>query len=304
MQHIHYVTYAAIDKNKWDACISNAPNRLLYGFSFYLDAMARHWDALVLNDYEAVMPLVWNKKYFFHYLYQPYFTACLGVFGTDINVATLNDFLHAIPNRFKYWDFYLNYGNLFAPANFELYERINYVLPLYKSYEIIYSGYSSNIKRNIKKSVQAQHVIKKGADVDDVIDLCKKQLQKHASISDNEFVKFRKLYSLLLSFHKASTYAVFSAGGKLLASAVFFIDAARAYYILAGNHPDGKTSGASHALIDAFIKEYAGQNMVLDFEGSDVPNLAFFYSSFGALQENYPAIKLNRLPVLIKYFKK
>ena len=48
---------------KWDNCITNAPNGLIYGYSFYLDHMAKQWDALVLNDYEAVMPLTWNKKY-------------------------------------------------------------------------------------------------------------------------------------------------------------------------------------------------------------------------------------------------
>ena len=46
---------------------------------------------------------------------------------------------------------------------------------------------------------------------------------------------------------------------------------------MVGNHPDGKTIGASHALIDAFIKDHADQNFILDFEGSDIRNLAFFY---------------------------
>jgi len=43
--------------------------------------MADQWDALVLNDYEAVMPLTWNKKYGIHYLFQPFFCASLGVFA-------------------------------------------------------------------------------------------------------------------------------------------------------------------------------------------------------------------------------
>jgi hypothetical protein len=63
-----------------------------------------------------------------------------------------------------------------------------------------------------------------------------------------------------------------------------------------GNHPGGKAIGASHALIDAFIKDHAGKKMLLDFEGSDIPNLAFFYSSFGAVEEEYAALKMNRLP--------
>ncbi|MEI9956106.1 MAG: hypothetical protein WDM90_07350 [Ferruginibacter sp.] len=35
---------------------------LIYAQSFYLDAMAANWDAIVFNDYEAVMPLTWKKE--------------------------------------------------------------------------------------------------------------------------------------------------------------------------------------------------------------------------------------------------
>ena len=68
---IRYLTNEQIDKIKWDACIDTASNGLVYAYSFYLDSMAKNWDALVLGDYEAVMPLTWNKKYGFYYLYQP-----------------------------------------------------------------------------------------------------------------------------------------------------------------------------------------------------------------------------------------
>ena len=91
---------------------------------------------------------------------------------------------------------------------------------------------------------------------------------------------------------------------NFLASAAFFIFQNRAYYILVGNHPNGKTVGASHALINAFIKDHAGRNLILDFEGSDIHSLAFFYSSFGATEEKYCGIKLNRLPGLLKLLKK
>jgi hypothetical protein len=90
----------------------------------------------------------------------------------------------------------------------------------------------------------------------------------------------------------------------LIASAVFFFSHKRAYYILVGNHPDAKNAGASHALIDAIIKDHAGKNLILDFEGSDIPGLALFYKSFGAVEEKYAAIKLNKLPFYIKWLKK
>ncbi|WP_315816464.1 hypothetical protein [Paraflavitalea speifideaquila] len=56
---------------KWDRCIADAPNGLIYGYSFYLDKMADNWDGLVLNNYEAVMPLPWKKKWGIYYLAHP-----------------------------------------------------------------------------------------------------------------------------------------------------------------------------------------------------------------------------------------
>src|SRR6478609_8282347 len=95
--NIRYLLHHEIDKPKWDRCVKEADNGLIYGYSFYLDHMAYQWDGLVLNDYEAIMPLTWNKKYGICYLYQPFFTASLGVFGSGLNVALVNDFLDAIP---------------------------------------------------------------------------------------------------------------------------------------------------------------------------------------------------------------
>jgi hypothetical protein len=43
--------------------------------------------------------------------------------------------------------------------------------------------------------------------------------------------------------------------------------------------------------------------MLLDFEGSDIRNLAFFYSSFGATEEKFAGIKLNKLPFYLKWMK-
>ena len=301
---INYLTYQQIDKVKWDDCIRNSSNGLIYAYYFYLDCMAKNWEALVLNDYEAVMPLTWNKKYNIYYLYQPPFTACLGIFGAQVTAETVHDFLKAVPAKFKYWDIYFNPGNFFKLPGFNLYERKNYVLNLNNSYENLQAAYNDNIKRNIKKSGKLNLLINKNMAVADVIKLSKEQASAFSSVEEIDFIHFETLYQILYQKEKATTYGVFTKEGQLLASAVFFFSHNRAYYILVGNHPNGKTLGASHTLIDAFIKDHAGENLLLDFEGSDISSLAFFYSSFGAVEEKYSAVKLNRLPAPIKWLKK
>jgi len=102
----------------------------------------------------------------------------------------------------------------------------------------------------------------------------------------------------------ADTFGIFNREHELHASCIFFFSHQRAYYMLVGNTEAGKSTGASSALIDGFIRQYAGQKIKLDFEGSDIPGLARYYSGFGALNNHYPAMKLNRLPLYLKWLKK
>ena len=300
---IQYVAQAQIDREKWDNCIANASNGLIYTYSFYLDHMSKNWDALVLNDYEAVMPLTWNKKFGIHYIYQPFLTAQLGLFGNNLNALLLESFLDAIPPKFKYWDFYLNHYNAFDLDDYKFYERSNYVLNLEKPYTDLQASYRETIRRNVRRAEQVGCYVRKEIDFEKVIELAIQQMKQHTKESGENVDRFRNLYKALHQMKMTATYGIFLKE-DLVASCIFFFSHHRAYYILVGNHPNGKTIGASHALIDVFIRDHAGKKMVLDFEGSDIRNLAFFYSSFGAVEEKYASIRLNRLPFYLKWLKK
>lgn len=301
--YIQYVDQQKIDRAKWDACIDQAPNGLVYAYSFYLDAMATHWDALVLNDYELIMPLTWNRKYGFYYLFQPAFTASLGIFGKNITKELILSFIAAIPNKFKLVEISLNSGNNVSPLPGNMKLRSNYVLYLNKNYTGLFEAYRDNHKRNISKALQAGCAVKKNIAVNKIIQLNQEFLRGASHAPGKDYSNFKKIYELLKRNNKAETYGVVNKNNQLLASCVFFFSHKRAFYILVGNHPGGKTIGASHALIDAFIKDHAGEDIALDFEGSDFSSLAFFYSGFGAKEEPYPFLKINRLPFYLKWMK-
>jgi hypothetical protein len=298
---IRYVQQQDINKQLWDQCIDKASNGLIYAYSYYLDHMADHWDALVMNDYEAVMPLPWRKKYGIHYLYRPFLTAQLGLFGRNITGDLLRQFLDTIPPKFKLWEFSLNHGNLFPLSGYSIYERRNYVLNLNTSYEQLYAAYRENTKRNNKKAVQFGCTQSNDIHINHILQLVRMQ---PGGVEEADLARFTNLFYYLKTSEQAKTYGILSKQGELLASCVFIFSHNRAYYILVGNHPNGRTLGASHALIDSFIRQHAGSDLLLDFEGSDMRNLAFFYSSFGAQEEKYAAIKRNMLPWYAKLFKK
>lgn len=301
---IKYLQQKEIDKEKWDACITNAPNGLIYAYSFYLDFMAKHWDALVVNDYESVMPLTWNRKYGFYYLYQPAFAAQLGVFGKNLDEWLIDDLINQIQARFKLIEISLNSSNIFSSPPPFLNRSYNYTLRLDKAYDELYSTYRENHKRNISKAFQLGCHVRKEISVDEIMKLNEEQLKHTSGTKPEDYPNFKKLYEFLRNKNQATTYAILDSKNKLLASSVFFFSHNRAYYILVGNHPDGRTLGASHALIDAFIKDHSARNLILDFEGSDIRNLAFFYEGFGATFDTYPVLRINNLPWYIKLFKK
>ena len=62
--NIQYVDHHQIDPAKWDCAVLQSPHPLVYGLFNYLNAVCdTQWDALIYNDYEAVFPLPFKKKF-------------------------------------------------------------------------------------------------------------------------------------------------------------------------------------------------------------------------------------------------
>ncbi|TAL44377.1 MAG: hypothetical protein EPN92_08910 [Chitinophagaceae bacterium] len=301
-QHIQYLHGNDIDRKKWDECVGHAANGLIYAHSFYLDCMAKSWDALVLNDYEAVMPLPHRKKWGIDYLFQPFLTPILGVFGNNISEEFVSDFLNSIPAKYKLWDISLNHFNKISEKFQRQYKRSNYVLSLGESYDKIRNNYSENITRNISKADKAGCVLKKDIDVHEIIDVCRKEWVKFTSIEEGTFENLEEKFAVFKPY--TVTYGVYDRENKLLSSCAFLIDSRRAYYWLVGNDPSAKDVGASPMLIDGFIRDFAGKNMLLDFEGSDKRSVAEFYQRFGARPEPFITIYRNRLHFPLNLLKK
>ncbi len=278
---IQYIVHANLDKKKWDACISHADNGLIYAYSFYLDKMTDGWDALVLDDYKAVMPLTHKRKYGIAYLAQPFLCAQLGVFGTNIESGLLEDFLRAIPKKFRYRDIYLNYRNNYSIPGFGLYPRKNFVLDLDKTYTELASAFRENTVRNIKRSAEAGCTLKKNIDAEELIALAKNQLYNRDRDLEENISRFRKLYTYLADESMAGIYGILNADKKLVSASAFLNFNGRAYYILVGNDVKSRDLGASHALIDHFIRENAGSSSYLISKAQYLKVLHFFLYALG-----------------------
>jgi hypothetical protein len=302
---LQYLHRNQIDTARWDRCIANAPNGLLYAYSFYLDHMSPQWDALVLGDYEAVMPLTWRKKFGISYLYQPFVTVPLGVFSSGpIDQALMETFIDHIPGKFKLIEIYLNTANTCFNSPF-IEPRRNYVLPLTGSYESIEQHYNRHARRKLKKASEARLQVAEGIAVEKIAELSYRMMAGKAKVSKEEYEKFIALFHNIQPHVEAcNTIAAIDAAGAIISSDIYIVHNKRIYSLLAGNLPPANECGAFYFVLDNLIKKYAGSEYLFDFEGSDIPGVAFLFESLGGQLTWYSYLRINRLPPVVKWLKR
>jgi hypothetical protein len=299
---IRYLRRKEIDTRRWDDCILNATSALIYGRSFYLDEMtAGQWDALVLDDYQAVMPLTWRSKYGIRYLCQPAFTQQTGIFSpSPIGPALVEAFLRQLERHSRFAEIYLNYSN----AHPSLSPRTNYILPLDAPYEQLSDRYKKDLVRNLRTSTRFGHTYLKEFNLNAVLrDFRREYGSSLPAIKEDDYRRFETLCIFLKEQGQLLTRAVLDERQQPLCSAVFLRDTRRFYLLHSTTLPAGRVTEANHFLLDQFIREWAGSPMILDFEGSDHPGIAHFYANFGGIDQPYFFYRRNELPWPIRWLK-
>ena len=295
---IHYLTYAEVDKQKWDNSISNSFNGIIYAYSWYLDIVCPGWEALVENDYERIFPLTARKKGGIHYLFQPVFTQQLGVFSKNkLNEDIIAAFIAKIPAKYKFAEINLNTFNKPDTSKHNVTPKLTYELDLIASYETLYRNYSENTKRNIKQALHSNLSISKNITAEQIIEIFRKNKGKEIrTLKEKDYNTFKKLISICLYKNIAYLWGVKTKDDKLCAGAIFVESNKKVIFLFSATNSEAKFNGAMSFLIDCLIKENSQHNLTLDFEGSNNPNLARFYKSFGSKECIYFQYKKNNLP--------
>ncbi len=305
---IQFLKHNEIDKSKWDACVNNSINGNIYAYSWYLDIVCEGWNALIEDDYISIFPLTAYNKIGIQSIYTPFFTQQLGLFSINtITEDNLNAFIQSIPKYYKSVELNLNINNALDNKQFKISNNLNHTLDLNETYDKIKANYSDNLKRNLKKAIQATPIIVTDTKAEDIITIF-----KHNKGKDINHLKEADYYRLTLLINKciekgvAKVYGVTS-DNELCAGAVFIKTDNRIIFLFSATNNKAKEIFAMPYLIDKIIHDNSETNYTFDFEGSNDKNLARFYKSFGSKEEYYPTIYINKLSFIMNigiYFYK
>ncbi|RBW61385.1 hypothetical protein DS884_03490 [Tenacibaculum sp. E3R01] len=300
---ISFVKRKDLEIEKYNDCIINSLQSNVFGFSWYLDIIADDWSVLVLNDYEAVMPLPFRKKAFIKYVYPPFWLIQLGIYSKEVEDE--NEFLIELFENFKFVELRLNYMNSFSMFSVFQQERRIQVLSLKQDYEIIYTNYNRNRKRELKKAV-IHDLNECWSDCPTVlINLFKENVGKRVKkISEKDYDRLLSLMQVCIRKKVGELLTVYDMDNRIVSGAFFLKHKKRVTELVCSSDFKNRKNGANTFMNDRAIYKYSRNFDVFDFGGSSMKNIANYYKSFGAVDEKYIQLYYNDLSKFIKFFKR
>lgn len=305
---IKYMQHHTIDRAKYDHCVMMDKSGLVYGFSWYLDTVAESWDALVLNDYDAVWPLPVRNKFGFKYFYRPFAVQQLGIFSKiELTEDYKHEFVKLLQKHSSYADVYLNEEQLiglkpFRHVSSEL--NNNFTLDLNRSYREIYHGYKTNTRRNIKKANGNKLTIFEHDSPDVLIDLFRKVKGEELGLGEDFYRVMKKAMYKCLHNGMGKLWTVYGPHNQVCGGAFFVETEKRSTLLFTALTDEGKDRNAMFYLLNEYIILWSEKAMTLDFEGSNLKSLARFYEGFGSAHLYYQRLRYNGLPLPLKWLKK
>jgi len=292
-----------IDKAKWDACVANNSNGLIYATTAFLNAMAKEWKGIVINDYETIFPLCIKQKFGIEYLYTPPFIQQLGFIGN--NELVNKNVIAAIFEKVKYGSVNLNFSNINFNALQQCKVHNNYVIDLNQNYQQTKAKYKKSIDYSLSKASKQNLRYSKEISFETAVENYKKynkEALQHVGLVD--YNNLEKLLAILQQEEKVIVRKVVNDTSEILSIAVLLKDNKRFYNLINYTNNEGRQAEANYFLYDNILEEFAEKPMLFDFEGSDLPGVKNFYEKFGAVNEPYFHWHFNQLPFFLKWIKK
>jgi len=288
---INIIPSQKIDAVKWDSCVAANDAGLIYSQYNYLNTICKNWSALVIGDYQAIMPLPWRKKFGITYFYSPAFIQQLGLIG-NIDGVPLIEIFKSISSIANFGDLLFNYKNEWIISNHLYLQKNNYTIQLLQGYQSIASKYSKDLVQNLQKAEKINYTYLHETNCSNAIELF--QLHYGNRFKHITALDFKNIKAICFQYQEQQQCIVRTiknnVTGNILTTALLLKDNRRLYLLMNTTTNDGRKLSANHLLINKILQEFSGQNLLFDFEGSNLDGVKTFYESFHP--ENQPYFHL------------
>ncbi len=293
IRNIRFIQNRDIDKAQWDSLIAASYNQLVYAESVYLDHLCPGWSALISEDEESLMPLPIKSKLGIRYAFQPPFTQQLGIFQMKEDTGSIDSFVEMATQYAPLIDLNFNYANNLAIGK----KCCNYILDLSKPFDDL----KKKFRKDLISKAETHRLIYDTAHINEAITCYIEEIfPRIKRLPFQAINNFRSLCYHYENTGRVICRKVISRQNEDLGFALFLKDQNRVYGILSATGNKGRQMGANAYLLHEVIHEYSGNQLIFDFEGSEIPGVKFYFEKFAPEPQPYTRVRINKLNLLQK----
>lgn len=270
---------------------------------WWLEAVAPgQWDSVVVKRGDEViarLPFFIEKKYGFTALTQPPLTPMLGPW---LRVTESKPAKQLSSQKELIWELLklLPKHDLFSQnlhpsitnwlpfywKGFEQTTCYTYILDNLSNLNVIWEGFSEQVRRNIRKA-QSKVTVKTNLDIERFLVLNEKTFLRQGKKLPYSRELVKRIDTACISRNSREIFYAEDGNGRIHAAIYILWDEQSAYYLMGGEDPELRNSEASSLLIWQAIQFASKKTLKFDFEGSMIQPIERFFRNFGAEQVPY-----------------
>ncbi|MBW5448361.1 GNAT family N-acetyltransferase [Cohnella sp. CFH 77786] len=311
-------------KMKYRELCRKEPGLPLFDQDWWLDVTcggADHWDAVLVEQdgcIVASMPYRVTKKSMFEIVSMPQLTLTMGVWirypegmGAGAKLAYEREIYSALIDGLPQVDYFsqqLHWDNtnwsIFYWRGFRQTTRFTYVLEDLSDLERVYAGFTDSVRDEIRRAEQ-QVKIAWSDDLARFQEMNSRLFDPPRFPMPYSFEVLKALDERCKRRNRRKILFAEDADGEAHCAMYLVWDDRYAYYLLGGETPRAKESGAHSLLVWHAIREMAKFGKRFDFHGGMHEPHEIMYRSFGATQKPYFQIsKINGKLFKFAYYLK
>ncbi len=277
---IYKIPSKEVDVEKWDQALYQMKCFRPEASTAFLGSIT-HWDALIMEDYSAFMPLTYRQQFFWKKYVQPIWAQQLGVFEENPGelLPVFIEFLVKKQIRF-HLHFHEKTDLRLIPGTWKVIERPNFILSLDRSYAVLYKNFSNHTRRHIKKCLMQNFQLNWVESSEEKIPAHVWEILK-LKIHYNDLRKLKK-WVFHQNLKKNIKWAFIYDNGVLSGVGIFGFYPQRIIYHAGVMKHQTRQKGGFYFLFNRLIEQYSCHDLLLDFEGSKIPGVARFFAGFGS----------------------
>lgn len=250
-----------VDENLWDDCISHSPNGTVQCFTWFLDIVCEEWEALIVDDYDTVLPLPMEYKSGIKVVITPYWIPHLGIITKKpITEKQTLSLLNHIP--YKNINLTLNAHNKLPGKAHKKSGFISYcALDLISNIDRIKKNFDPELKSVLEYYNNKKITVARSTNPNEYLNFS----TSHSRTPVKHLKTLIKLISFSLRYKSAGLYAAYDKYNEEMAQA-FLIKSNNTLSLLHyTSHKEDKMHMGIKSIIFHILKNNAESNLTMEF---------------------------------------